>query len=382
MTGFEIIWDQKQGAPPVVRLEGALTTAHLSALVHDLAHVMPFEEKAAGPLAVDLGAVSHIDTGSAWALERQMQHWRAQGWQVRLVGESRDAAALLARIGAHITDTDAAPESEEAQAESGFVAQTGSRVLALEMNAIDLLAFFGQTLRALGRVIVNPARLRWAQTVQQVREVGVESLAIIGLMSFLVGIVIAQQGSVQLRQFGAQIFTVNLLGRSVVRELGVLMTSIMVAGRSGSAFAAQIGSMKLAEEVEALRAMGVRPIEILALPRIIATIAMMPLLSFYAIICGLAGGGLFVWFSLGVPPVQFIAKIHEVVPMTDLWITLIKAPVFGAIIAIVGCFRGFLVSGDARSVGLNTTTSVVMAIFLVIVFDALFAVFFTAVGWV
>jgi phospholipid/cholesterol/gamma-HCH transport system permease protein len=200
-------------------------------------------------------------------------------------------------------------------------------------------------------------------------------------MSFLVGVVIAQQGAVQLRQFGAEVFTINLIGRSSIKELGVLMTAIMVAGRSGSAFAAQIGSMKLNEEVDAMRMIGVSPMEALVIPRVLATVLMMPLLGFYAALLAVVGGGIFCWLSLDIPPVTFVQRIREVVPMTDLWQTLIKAPTFGLIIAMAGCFQGMLVEGNAEQVGLRTTAAVVQAIFLVIVLDAFFAVFFTSIGW-
>jgi phospholipid/cholesterol/gamma-HCH transport system permease protein len=217
--------------------------------------------------------------------------------------------------------------------------------------------------------------------VHRFEVVGVTALGIIGLMSFLIGIVIAQQGAVQLRQFGAEIFTINLVGRITLRELGVLMTAIMVAGRSGSAFAAQIGTMKLTEEIDAMRTIGVSPMEALVVPRTIAVVLMMPLLGFYSALIGIIGGGLLCWVSLGIPPVTFIQKIREVVPLTDLWVGVIKAPVFGAIIAIAGCYQGMQVEGDAEQVGHRTTTAVVQAIFLVIVLDAFFAVFFEQIGW-
>jgi phospholipid/cholesterol/gamma-HCH transport system permease protein len=201
-------------------------------------------------------------------------------------------------------------------------------------------------------------------------------------MSFLIGIVIAQQGAVQLRQFGAEVFAINLIGRITLRELGVLMTAIMVAGRSGSAFAAQIGSMKLAEEVDAMRTIGVSPMEALVLPRVIAAIVLMPLLGFYSSVVAMVGGGIFCWIDLDIPPVTFVQRIREVVPMTDLWVGLIKAPVFGLIIAMSGCFQGMLVQGNAEEVGLRTTSAVVQAIFLVIVLDAVFAVFFSSIGWI
>ena len=167
-----------------------------------------------------------------------------------------------------------------------------------------------------------------------------------------------------------------------MRELGTLMTAIMVAGRSGSAFAAQLGTMKITEEIDAMRTIGVSPVEALVLPRIISAVVMMPLLSFWAMLTALVGGGVFVWFSLEIPPAAYIQQLHEVTPITDLWVGLIKAPVFGFIIALAGCFQGMLVQGDSEEVGSRTTTAVVQSIFLVIVLDAMFAVFFSNIGWV
>jgi len=201
-------------------------------------------------------------------------------------------------------------------------------------------------------------------------------------MSFLIGIVVGQQGAVQLEQFGAEIYTINLIGRITVRELGTLMTAIMVAGRSGSAFAAQIGTMKITEEIDAMRTIGVSPIEALVLPRMTAAVVMMPLLAFYAMMMSLLGGGIYVWADLGIPPLTFIQRLQEVTPIRDLWVGLIKAPVFGFIIALTGCFQGMLVEGNSEEVGTRTTAAVVQAIFLVIVIDAVFAVFFSQVGWI
>ncbi len=201
-------------------------------------------------------------------------------------------------------------------------------------------------------------------------------------MSFLVGIVIAQQGAAQLREFGAEIFTINLVGRLSFRELGVLMTAIMVAGRSGSAFAAQLGSMKLAEEVDAMRTIGVSPMEALVLPRVMATVLVMPLLGFYASLMSVLGGGLLLWVTLDIPPLTFIQRIREVTPLQDVLICLIKAPVFGLIIAVSGCFQGMQVEGNNEEVGFRTTAAVVQAIFLVIVIDSFFAVFFDSIGWI
>jgi phospholipid/cholesterol/gamma-HCH transport system permease protein len=201
-------------------------------------------------------------------------------------------------------------------------------------------------------------------------------------MTFLIGIVVGQQGAVQLEQFGAEVYTINLIGRITVRELATLMTAIMVAGRSGSAFAAQIGTMKITEEVDAMRTIGVSPVEALVVPRILAAVVMMPLLSFYAMIMSLLGGGMYVWIDLGIPPLTYIQRLQEVVPISDLWVGLIKAPVFGFIIALAGCFNGMLVQGNSEEVGTKTTAAVVQSIFMVIILDAVFAIFFSQVGWI
>jgi phospholipid/cholesterol/gamma-HCH transport system permease protein len=217
--------------------------------------------------------------------------------------------------------------------------------------------------------------------VHQLELVGVSALGIIGLMSFLIGIVVAQQGAVQLQQFGAEIYTINLTGRLTLRELGVLMTAIMVAGRSGSAFAAQIGTMKLTEEIDAMRTIGISPVEALVIPRILAAVIMMPLLGFYAACMGIIGGAFIADLSLDIPFLTFLSRIQEVVPMYDLYVGMAKAPVFGLIVAVAGCYQGMQVKGNSEQVGRRTTKAVVQAIFMVIVLDAFFAVFFTKIGW-
>ncbi|MBN8501668.1 MAG: ABC transporter permease, partial [Sphingomonadales bacterium] len=246
---------------------------------------------------------------------------------------------------------------------------------------LSLMGFLGALILALGTVLRHPGRFRWVSLVRQLQLVGVDALPIVGLMSFLVGIVIAQQGAVQLQQFGAEIYTINLTGRLSFRELGVLMTAIMVAGRSGSSFAAQLGTMKLTEEIDAMRTIGVSPMEALVVPRVLACTLMLLLLGFYAAIMAIIGGAVISMFSLDIPFFTFISRIQEVVPRHDLWVGLIKGPVFGLIIALAGCYQGMQVEGNSEQVGLRTTVAVVQAIFAVIVLDAFFAVFFTEVGW-
>jgi phospholipid/cholesterol/gamma-HCH transport system permease protein len=352
----------------VLRFSGNLTILRVRKLSDQL------KEVEADRLVVDLTEVDRMDTVGAWLVHKLERDRGA-----RIVGATEDQKTLID----HVTQADQPVKvhREREPAFRQFVAELGIATQTAGQTLVGLLGFFGALLISIGNIIRHPRRFRYNAVVTRFDVVGVRALAIIGLMSFLVGIVIAQQGAVQLRQFGAEVFTINLIGRSAIKELGVLMTAIMVAGRSGSAFAAQLGSMKLNEEVDAMRTIGVSPMEALVFPRVLATVLMMPLLGFYSAIVAIIGGGIFVWLSLDIPPITFVQRIREVVPMTDLYQTLIKAPVFGMIIAMAGCYQGLQVEGNAEEVGLRTTTAVVQGIFLVIVLDAFFAVFFTEIGW-
>jgi phospholipid/cholesterol/gamma-HCH transport system permease protein len=352
----------------VLKFSGNLTILRVRKLSEQLAEID------ADHLTVDLSDVERMDTVGAWLVHKLERDRGAT-----IVGANREQKLLIE----HVTQADQ-PMKVKRDREFPVIrvlGEIGGAVRMAGRTIIGLLGFFGALLISTWNIIRHPRRFRLNAITQQFEVVGVRALAIIGLMSFLVGIVIAQQGAVQLRQFGFESFTVNLVGRSAMKELGVLMTAIMVAGRSGSAFAAQLGSMKLSEEVDAMRTIGVSPMEALVFPRVFATVLLMPLLGFYAAVLAMIGGLIFCWASLGIPPGTFIHNIREVVPMTDLYQTLIKAPVFGLIIAMAGCFQGMQVEGNAEEVGLRTTTAVVQGIFLVIVLDAFFAVFFTAIGW-
>ncbi|SFS04470.1 ABC transporter permease [Sphingomonas jatrophae] len=353
----------------VLRLSGAVTLARLGDLPERLEALSP------PPARIDLSGIDRIDTVGAWVIHRF-----ARERSVPVEGADKDTERLLQQVAAGDRQPQVRPERP---APALRVAdQVGGAAIRAFGTGIGLVGFFGGVLVAFWSLLRHPKRLRGHAIIRQFEVVGVEALGIIGLMSFLIGIVIAQQGAIQLRQFGAEVFTINLVGRLTFRELGVLMTAIMVAGRSGSAFAAQIGSMKLAEEVDAMRTIGVSPMEALVVPRVLAAIVVMPLLGFYAAIIALIGGGLFSWLSLDIPPITFVTRIREVVPITDVYQGLVKAPVFGAIIAMAGCFQGMLVEGNAEEVGLRTTAAVVQSIFLVIVVDAFFAVFFAQIGWI
>ncbi len=323
---------------------------------------------------IDLADIEHIDTVGAWLIYRTARDHNAP-----IVGADKDAQRLISAVGG----VDAQPPAVAPRANPllWFVNEVGEGIAEAAGSFLEFVGFIGQCVKAIFELIINPRRFRIHAVVQHFDMVGVRALGIIGLMSFLIGIVIAQQGAVQLRQFGAEVFTVNLVGRLTLRELGVLMTAIMVAGRSGSAFAAQIGTMKITEEIDAMRTIGVVPTEALVIPRMLATVIMMPLLGIYASIVAIAGGGLLCWVALDIPPATFVQRIREVTPITDFYVGMIKAPVFGAIIAMAGCFQGMRVHGNSEEVGLKTTAAVVQAIFLVIVLDAFFAVFFSSIGW-
>jgi phospholipid/cholesterol/gamma-HCH transport system permease protein len=352
----------------VLQFSGDLTLSRLGVLPNRLQ-----KAKLRGAV-LDLSGVRRVDTIGAWLIHRT-----ARDCACEVTGANDNVAGLLRQMEQLDQPVKVRPDPDPPFRR--VLTQMGSATVLTGRTMLGLLAFFGAMLVAVARVAREPRRFRLNAVVQRFEVVGVHAFGIIGLMSLLVGLVIAQQGAVQLRQFGAEVFTVNLIGRSSIKELGVLMTAIMVAGRSGSSFAAQLGSMKLAEEVDAMRTIGVSPMEALVLPRVFATVLMMPILSFYSALMAVAGGGVFCWVGLDIPPVTFIQRIREVVPITDLWQLLIKAPVFGLIIALAGCFQGMQVESSAEEVGLRTTTAVVQGIFLVIVLDAFFAVFFTEVGW-
>lgn len=323
---------------------------------------------------VDISQTTQIDTVGAWLT------WRlSQDYDAEIAGASEQALRLIDEVKSNASSAPISPP--RAAFWERVPGRVGDGVIQGGQGVVRLLGFLGAILVAFMGLVRHPSRFPVRSLVRQMELVGVNSLAIIGLMSFLIGIVIAQQGAVQLRQFGAEIYTINLTGRLTLRELGVLMTSIMVAGRSGSAFAAQIGTMKLTEEVDAMRTIGVSPMEALVIPRILAAVLMMPLLGFFSSVIGIIGGAVLADAALDIPFLTFLSRIQEVVPIHDVWVGLVKAPVFGLIVAIAGCYQGMQVTANAEEVGLRTTKAVVQAIFMVIVLDAFFAIFFTELGW-
>ena len=366
--GAEFSIEEREAGGQRLLLSGPYLVSSIGAIDQDL-------DTLSGEIAeIDLSGVSEIDTVGALIACRIA---RTHGSDI--VGASERAQRLLKAV-----DAAGGGEYQEPPGLAWWQpipAKTGEMVEKAQIGTVGVLDFLGQILIAVWSLLRQPSRFRWTAFVRQIELVGVSALPIIGLMSFLIGIVIAQQGAVQLEQFGAEALTINLVGRITLRELGVLMTAIMVAGRSGSAFAAQIGTMKLTEEVDAMRTIGISPVEALVIPRTLAAVIMMPLLGFYASVMAIIGGAVVGDLLLGIPFWTFLTRIEEVVPTYDLWVGLIKAPVFGLIVALAGCYHGMQVRGNSEEVGLRTTMAVVSAIFAVIVLDAFFAVFFTEVGW-
>ena len=326
---------------------------------------------ATGELVVDGSAISMLDTAGAWVLHRTTSALGHAGRAVRVEGLRPEFASLVELIGAKELALDAhAPPSP------GWLERIGRRSWAAVEGGTGYLAFVGESFLALLRSLLEPRRLRWRAILHNVQTAGVEALPITGLLSFLLGIVIAYQGADQLQRFGANIFVADLVGISMLRELSPLMTAIIIAGRSGSAYTAQIGTMKVTEEIDALRTIGVPPLELLVLPKMIALVIVMPLLTVYTDVAGVLGGMLMARFQLGVGYDAFLDRLDDAIVLSTYWTGLAKAPVFATIVALVGCHRGFQVTGSAESVGTQTTMSVVQSIFLVIVTDAMFSIVF------
>jgi phospholipid/cholesterol/gamma-HCH transport system permease protein len=365
-AAFEVTEGDGKGAS--VALTGPWLVSTIGAVEADLAAL---DESAA---SFDLSGVTEIDTAGAWLINRTAQQRGA-----KVAGGDKRAQRLMKAVADLGFDAEVSAPREAVFAR--VTERMGDLVYKGRSGFVGIVGFLGALLLAAGSLIKRPRTFPMKAFVHQLELVGVSALPIVGLMSFLIGIVIAQQGAVQLAQFGAETLTVNLVGRITLRELGVLMTAIMVAGRSGSAFAAQIGTMKLTEEIDAMRTIGISPMEVLVIPRILACVVMMFILGFYSMVMAIIGGAVVGDLLLGIPFLTFLARIQEVVPIHDLWVGLIKAPVFGLIVALAGCYNGMQVKGNSEEVGLRTTLAVVSAIFAVIVLDAFFAVFFTNVGW-
>lgn len=314
-----------------------------------------------------------IDSSGAWAVRRLMQRARAAGAQVSVDGR---AAALVKLITESLAEEKPAPAEHAEQGPVRFFDRVGRKVVDHGRGAIEGLAFTGRVSVTAARSFGSLRRLRLTSVTRHVYETGITAIPIVSLIAFLISVIIAYMSATQLEDLGAEIFVVDLVTIGVLRELGVLLTAIIVAGRSGSAFAAEIGSMKLNEEVDALTATGVDPIEVLVLPRMLGLVIALPLLTVIADGVGVMGAALLCVSLLDMPLTQFFARAQDAIAPTTFWVGVIKAPVFAMLIAIAGTYRGLQVRGSARELGRLTTVAVVQSIFLVILADAIFAVLF------
>ena len=326
---------------------------------------------------IDVSQVSKLDTFGAWLIERLRRSLTQGGIEAKIAGLSANYSSLVDEV----RRVKAAPASDtQSVTITGMLDQVGRSMVGISATIVGLIDMLGAVLAASGRVMIHPRGFRLTSTVHHLEQVCWRAVPIVVLITFLIGCIISQQGIFHFRKFGADIFVVDMLGVLVLREIGVLLVAIMVAGRSGSAYTAELGSMKMREEIDALRTMGFDPIEVLILPRMLALVLALPILAFLGAMAALYGGCLVAWFYGGMGPAIFLARLHEAVSVTHFDVGIIKAPFMALVIGIVACSEGLRVKGSAESLGKQTTTSVVKSIFLVIVLDGLFAVFFASIG--
>lgn len=327
-------------------------------------------------LSIDLTTVNTMDTSGAWLLKRLVRQHQGDGVSLTLVGLNAEAQSLYN----HVSELAGDVRVPNKPPPPPFIPSIGRSSLLQFGQAVDLLSFLGEVMLNALRWVRHPFSIRFSSTLRELSVAGHQALPIVGLMSFLMGVVIAYQGGVQLRLYGANIYIADLVGLSMVRELAPLVTAIIVAGRTGSAYTAQIGTMMVTEEIDALRSLAISPIELLVVPKLVALFIALPLLTVFADLMGILGGMVMAGGMLGVSPASFIDRLNDAMTLESYLIGVGKAPVFAGIIVAVGCFQGFLVSGSAESVGQRTTQSVVQAIFLVLLVDALFSVIFSWLG--
>ncbi len=354
-------------------ISGALHVRNLSEAAAELRQI-----EGVGDTQLDMAQLGHLDTAGAYLLHKLRARIAASGAQLDFSNLQADHQALIDRVGAAMPQPDVvqAPRASVTDMLEGL----GRKVAGAGMFLVELVAMLGLFLARLAYLLRRPSEFRLTALVHHCDQVGWKAVPIVALMGFLIGVVLAFQGSVQLRQFGAEIFVVDLIAISILRELGILLTAIIVAGRTASSFTAAIGSMKMREEIDAMRTLAIDPATALFVPRILALLITLPILGAIANVMGLFGGAMMAWIELGISPGMFMTRLLEDTSVDHVLVGFVKAPVFAMIIGVIGCHAGMQVGGNAESLGAQTSAAVVRAIFMVIVADALFSVFFAIMG--
>jgi len=329
-------------------------------------------------IAINITRIDYLDTYGAWLLERTLRNWTNQGREARLVGLREDYRGLFEKV--HAGTQALSPPPPKRNSIIATLESVGMTMAAVGADLVLLAQMMGSLIVALKRVMLRPTTFRFTSMIHQLERVGWRAVPIILLITVLIGAILAQQGIFHFRKFGADIYVIDMVGVLVLREIGVLIVCIMVAGRSGSSYTAELGAMRMREEVDALRTMGFDPIEVLVLPRILALIIAVPILTFLGSMAALYGGGLVAWLYGDMSPEIFVTRLKEAISLTHFKVGMIKAPFMALAIGVVAAVEGLKVKGSAESLGLQTTTSVVKSIFLVIVLDGLFAIFFASIG--
>jgi len=366
---YELSSGGNPGGEAILRVSGRLSLPSLEPFAREASEL--FERLAPSSVSVDLTGLSSLDSAGALALLRLQTLGRQQGVPVVVSGNSEQAGRLLALVGERTGRGTERPGPPEAV---GFFEELGGKTLSLLRGLVDDLTFQGELLFDTAQGCIAPRTVRWRDVLYYLRRAGVDGLPIVGLISFLLGLIIAFMSSLQLKQFGANLFVADLVAIAVVRELGPIMTAILLAGRSGSAFAAEIGTMQVNEEVDALVTMGFDPMRFLSVPKLLAMMVVVPLLTIYADFHGILGGLVIGVTGLDLTVRSYLGETQNALTASAIAVSLLKAWVFGVLIASVGCHRGFRVRGGADAVGAAATSAVVTSIFLIIVADSVFAV--------
>jgi phospholipid/cholesterol/gamma-HCH transport system permease protein len=364
--------------PVQLRICGDWTLAHYRALKRQ---TDALGNNYDASVAVDLSRIHALDTAGASLLVELLGTERLARLAVQAPDLPVSSRALLQTIQSALCDYCAPVKAPEQAVGIELLSRIGCAVDKLWTDTLQLLGFIGLIIETLLAGVLRPRRWRMTSVFVHIEQTGLDAAPIVALLTFLVGAVVAFLGATVLKTFGATIFTVDLVAFSFLREFGVLLTAILMAGRTASAFTAQIGSMKANEEIDAVRALGLSPVELLVLPRVLALLVSLPLLTFLAMICGIIGGGVVCAISLDISPAMFLSLLQKDIGVEHFLVGMVKAPIFAFLIAAIGCLEGFKVSGSAESVGAHTTSSVVQSIFVVIVLDAMAALFFMEMGW-